>query len=454
MKKQTLLLPLILALVVGCSTPISSSSSEHVDSTPTTQPSDSTTTSISNPVTSTPSSDQITTSETPLTSEPTSTSDTPTSQPQTVYTNIREIRFLAYGLQSQVNASNIATSSLAVKVRAQLLSLFDYVAGGNDYTYRNKALVANGDGYILVSMSATHYGLIKDYVSQQQVYDFTGTIGLYNGEPEIVIDMNIRPQYLTDVTLSYVLPTINEPNIAGVFTQLKTMKVNNKGIGYLVSPRLMRLRYVTKLENSIALFTDGTNVVQVYGHDRINNNFSVDLVYQLVLVPGFYYYKTTFTYVNHTSSNEVIPVLEVSKWMTATTLYTYTYVLEPKYASDVTKNLNYAELFINAYRFAGYANYYVTDNQANISFDDSPKDYYTTYTNARDAKSLFINNDNGLKLYTDRDFLNCPYWPEASLDKASKPMVEFVFVPYLLNTNKYFQIQVMENTYMVLAPTI
>ncbi len=453
MKRKFLLLPLLLTLLVSCADGLSSSNPESsqpgtsqnpgtsdVTSDPSTSEIDGTSGTSTQPSTSTPGTSEI----------PPSSEVPPSSEETPVYTNIQEIRTLAYTLQSQVNASNIATSTYQVKVRAQLLSLHDYVAGGNDYTYRNKALVANGDGYILVSFSAYHYDLIKAYLKDQQVYDFTGTISLYNGEPEITVDGSIRPQYLSGVTLSYTLDVIDGVAIKSIFDNaLKTMKVNNKGIGHVIRPMTLAMKYVTKMENSIGLFTDGINVVQVYGHDKLNNNFSVGGVYDITFVPGFYYYKTTFTYIAHKTSSAVINDVTTTTSMTASQLYGFNYVLEPKFAQDIAKNLLYAELFINAYSFVGFANYYVKDNQYNICFDDVAKDAYNAYTNARDAKSLFINNDSGLKLYYPNDFLNCIFWDEASLVKADKSAYTMTFIPYLLNTNKYFQIQVLEETYQL-----
>ena len=43
------------------------------------------------------------------------------------------------------------------------------------------------------------------------------------------------------------------------------------------------------------------------------------------------------------------------------------------------------------------------------------------------------------------------FWDEANAYPEEKSMVEFIFTPYLRNTNKYFQIQVFEETYQVRA---
>ena len=447
MKRKLFLLPLLFLLLVSCADGQGSSHPES--SQPATSQTSNPSELISDPVTSEIDGTSDT-STPPSTSIPGTSEIPPSSEEFPVYTNIQEIRTLAYTLQSQVNASNIATSAYQAKIRAQLLSLHDYVAGGNDYTYRNKALVANSDGYILVSFSSYHYDLIKAYLKDQQVYDFTGTISLYNGEPEITIDGSIRPQYLSGVTLNYTLDVVDGVSIKSIFDHsLKTMKVNNKGIGHVIRPLTLTMKYLTKMENSIGLFSDGINVVQVYGHDKLNNNFSVGSVYDITFVPGLYYYKTTFTYIAHKTSSAVISDVTPTSSMTASQLYGYIYVLEPKYAQDMAKNLLYAELFIHAFSFVGYTNYYVKDNQANICFDDVAKDAYTTYTNARDAKSLFINNESSLKLYYANDFLNCIFWEEANLLKEEKSAYAMTFIPYLLNTNKYFQIQVLEETYQL-----
>ena len=54
---------------------------------------------------------------------------------------------------------------------------------------------------------------------EQQVYDFTGTISLYNGEPEITL--SVRPQYLEGITLDYTLATVESSTILDVFEELK-----------------------------------------------------------------------------------------------------------------------------------------------------------------------------------------------------------------------------------------
>ncbi|MGE4341658.1 MAG: hypothetical protein AB7E23_00985 [Bacilli bacterium] len=444
MKRQIIFLPLLLTLIVGCANGSSEAPSQTQPSNDLTSDNNTSEDSASESVTSEEPPTSETVSEEPSTSEPVS-EEPPTSEDDIVYTNIAEIRALAYSLSDQVNERGIATSFMPVKLSAQLLNLQDYIAGGSSYTHRNKALIANETGYILVSMDANAYALIKDYAAEQQVYDFTGTISLYNGEPEITL--SARPQYLEGITLDYTLATVESSTILDVFEELKSTTTNNKGIGYKIEAKTMTLKYLSKLENNLGLFTDGTNLIQVYGHSRVNNNWSVGLVYEITFVPGLYIYKPTFNYISHKVSTAEIDVLNVDTLLTADELYDFNYIQEPKFAADKIKNMAYAELFINAYVFEGYVNFYEKGGDDNISFDDTPKDYYTSYINAANARSMFINNDSGLALYTTSDYMNCIFWEQAITAKEDKEKVEFIYTPYLRNTLGYFQVHVFEETY-------
>jgi len=91
------------------------------------------------------------------------------------------------------------------------------------------------------------------------------------------------------------------------------------------------------------------------------------------------------------------------------------------------------------------------DGRGNISFDDSAKAPYLAYTNAATAKSMFINNESGLKLDTDRDFENCIFLDQAVEEPANKTLMEMIFTPYVRNTSHYFQIHVFEDTYQPVA---
>ncbi len=437
MNKKMIFLPLLAILISGCTSPSLSEDnpSSIVTSEPIISSEDSTS---SEEVTST-----ITTSQED--SQTSEDSQPPTSEDH-VYQDISEIKALAASLATDVNESNIAISDYRVQVRAQLLLIQDYVAGGNDYSYRHKALIANETGYMLAALDGTSYDLIKPYVDQQQVYDFQGYIGLYNGHAEIVVDA--RPTYLEGVSLDYQLPSLAKPSISQVFEDhIIEEPLNNKGIGYDISIQTMTLKYVMKLENSLALFSDGTNVIQVYGHAKFTNGFSLGSVYEITYIPGQYIYKPTLNYIAHKLSDVQIDDINEGESISASELYDASYIKEPKFASDYLHNQQYAALFIEVYEFQGFVSYYIKGDDYNIVFEDQASNGYNTYMNAASAEALFINNESGLGLYTNRDFENCMFWEQASLDREEKSAVDFMFVPYLYNTNHYFQIHVFETTY-------
>lgn len=437
MNKKFLIVPLLMALITGCGV---STSSEVTTSTPISAEDS----SESNPTSEAPSSSEEVNTGKDVTSE-----EPITSEPENIYHNISEIRNIAMTLPNGSSEINVYTSTIKASFRAQLLAYQDYINSGF-YTYPNKALVANETGYILVAINQDHYKNISRYASLQQVYDYEGTITYYNGEPELTLTK--APTYVSDVTLNYDLAVEDRTSIMNVFNEMKTIKQNKSATGYIARPMQLTLRYLMKLEASIGLFTDGVNVIQVHGWSNLTNKFSVNTVYDVTFMPGFYRAKPSFTYITSSVSNSEMEVVELEKpQMTAAELYSYSYVKEPKTQSDWNKNLVYAEKLLSLYTFQGYVNYYVKNNAAYIVFDDIAKANHSTETSATSAKALFANNDSSRVLSKDSDFLNCVFWEEASTPKLKKNLVEFVFVPYVMNTNDYFQIHVFEETYSVLS---
>lgn len=354
------------------------------------------------------------------------------------------MRTIALSLAGSVNDKNVATSSVRAKFTAQMLTVQDYITTQSGYTSRYKALVANETGYIIVCLSQTGYDYVKGYADKQQCYSFEGNIGLYCGEPEIVMDATAKPTYLSDVTLSYTLNKTAVSSIMDAFNFIKTIPVNSKGIGFSSTPITMELKYLMKLENSIALFTDGTNVIQMHGHDKINNQLSVNGTYEVTALRGIFNYKSELEFIAVKSITKTIDLdfASAATTITAAQLYAFDYDLDHNYSSNYT----YAEQFTKLYKYVGYANYYIKDSTYTIVLDDTAKDSYSTITTAASGKALFLNNDNAVNLYTDSDFRNCPFVEEAAKSKENKTLITFYFTPYLKNTSHYWQIQAFEDT--------
>ena len=439
MKKKLVVLPLLLLLLAAC-TPndIHSSESESHET-----PSSGESTKEDSSSTGENSSSENPSSESSSGENPSSGDSSSSEQPIQYKTNIAEMRSIATGLSSSVNDKNVATSTIRARFTAQILTVQDYITTQNGYTNRYKAFVANDTGYIVVCLSLTGYEYVKGYADKQQCYTFEGNIGLYCGEPEIVMDSNAKPTYLDGVTLTYTLEKTAVNTISDAFNFIKTIPVNSKGIGFSSTPVTMELKYIAKLENSIALFSDGINVIQVHGHDKINNQLSVGGVYEVTGLRGIFNYKSELEFIGFKSIAKTIEVDYSSVTnLTAAQLYTYDYDLDHAYASNYT----YAEQFTKIYRYVGYANYYIKGSNYSIVFDDSAKDYYSTITNATSGKSIFLNNDNSVNLYTESDFKNCPFLVDATTPKSEKVLISFYFTPYLRNTTGYWQVQVFEDS--------
>lgn len=434
MKKKLVVLPLLLLLLAGC-TPndIHESESESHET-----PSSGESTKEDSSSTGGHSSSESSSEETPSSGDSSSS-----EQPIQYKTNIGEMRSIAAGLSSSVNEKNVATSNIKARFTAQILTVQDYITTQNGYTNRYKAFVANDTGYIVVCLSLSGYDYVKGYADKQQCYTFEGNIGLYCGEPEIVMDSSAKPTYLSGTTLTYTLEKTAVSTISDAFNFIKTIPVNSKGIGFSSTPVTMELKYISKLENAVALFSDGTNVIQIHGHDKINNQLSLGGVYEVTGLRGIFNYKSELEFIGFKAITKTIEVDYSSVTnLTAAQLYAYDYDLDHAYSS----NYEYAEQFTKIYRYVGYANYYIKGSNYSIVFDDSAKDYYNTITNAITGKSVFLNNDNSVNLYTEADIRNCPFMLDAAKVKAEKVLISFYFTPYLRNTTGYWQIQVFEDT--------
>lgn len=420
MKKKILLLPLISLMLMSCvTTPSSSSESNSSESS----------------------------SNESSSSEESSSSGNTSSSGEADKTNIAEIRDIGLSFANQVNDRKVYTSQIKATFTAQLLTIHDTYTTENGYTNRYKALVANETGYIFVTLSNAGYKYVSDYVADQQVYIFTGLIGIYCGEPEVVMESAATPT-LSGVTLNYNLDNLatTVDSVSDAYDTIKTLQVNTKGTGASSRIVKMTLRYLEKVENAVALFTDGEHVIQAHGDSKMNNGFSEDVTYDITAILIIYHFKPELKFIaKKISSQEVDFSYDIATGITSTSLYNLSYDEDhPAYASNYT----YAESFIKVYHFEGYANFYTKDNADNIVFDDVAKDAYSTQENAKNAKAMFANNNNCLALKYSADYANCPFWEYAYPEKAK---VEFYFVAYLLNTNDYWQIQIFEDT---IAPVL
>lgn len=426
MKKKLLILPLVLMALVSCTVEPTSSNSSNGSSSST----------------SSSSSESSSSS-----SESSSSSSSSSSETRDPITNIAEMRDLGLSYASLVNDRGVYTSDVKAKFTAQILINHDAWTTEGGYTSRYKVLVANETGRIFVALRKTDYDKFVDYFEKQQVYSFEGYIGIYDNEPEIVVGANDEVKYLSGVTLDYNLDLFTETvsDIATAYTRIKNLKVNTKGTGASSQIVQLTLRYVAKLENSNALFTDGQNMLHVHGHDKINGALSENSTYLVRGILAIFHFKAEILLIDTKFTSDIVTVNyeDIATDISAADVYKLKYNEDhPEYSY----NYDYAESFTKLYRFEGYVGDYEKDNALNIVFEDTAKNPYATYQGARDAKALFANNKSCETLYTESDFLNCPFiefWEDKKEDKVK---VEFYFVAYLLNTQGYWQVNALEDT--------
>ena len=115
----------------------------------------------------------------------------------------------------------------------------------------------------------------------------------------------------------------------------------------------------------------------------------------------------------------------------ASDFYAYTYETD-----EETTYPNYSKLFENPYIVEGYVNSYLKDGKEYIVLEDNyNENYYSTYQNAKDAKSIFFVNENYIKI-TSSNSQFCPIYEHLELGSKLKVVV----FPYLWNTQKYPQV--------------
>lgn len=394
--------------------------------------------------------DPITTGEDPITtSEDESTSeDVTTSEDTLTYSNLSEISNLALTFKSLRNEKGVYKSSYYAAFTAQLLTLQDYITTQSGYNNRYKAFVANETGHLTVNLNSAQYNAIKDYKDKQQVYDFKGYIGLYNDEPEVDMEGLGNPVYKAGVTLSYDYKAFAEDGVSinNLLTRVKATPFNSKGINWSAKIYKYHLKYLDKVENSIALFSDGVNVIQLHSHDKINNALSIGNSYYIYAREGLFNFKPELEYVGLESADDVIVDYAAMKNdLTATNLYAYKYELDK--SSALNSNLTYADQLVKLFYFEGYANYYNNGDSAYIVAEDTIKESsYYDYIAALNAKAMFINNSHSVSLDDASDWANCPFDDYTDTVEGVKTKIGFYFVGYVYNTMKYWQVQVLTDT--------
>lgn len=355
--------------------------------------------------------------------------------PEPQQLSISQIRALSLALASSADANGNAVSSSLVEFTGKLLARLDAITTKRNYGNRYKLLFVDATGYIYVKVDSATYGKVEKNIGKSFV--ITGNPSLYAGAAEVTIS-----SYVAASNISVNLASISEsvPNIAAIHNHLTTLRLNNKGVAF---DKLVRFEatYIAKADDSVLLFTDGANAIYVHGDSYIGNRFSLNSSYRLTVSTTMYNFRPNVELIEQeaiTSQNIDLNAVEVPS-LTASELYKYKY--------EVDKNAsypNYSSKFTSLFVYQGYANYYYKDGSRFIVLEDvfNP-DVYLTYQNAATKKSIFVKNEDSTNLYGEYEYSLSPF-AEYISDEPIK--IEILFMPYLWNTNEYWQGYFLTNT--------
>lgn len=362
----------------------------------------------------------------------------------TLLSDISDIKNVGQDYASKVDADGYYVSDVLAEFNAQLLMVEDYIsAAGQKAQYT--AFVANETGYISVLLAYEKgYETLKKYVDEQQVYKIKGYVAYMDGQVAVDTRTVANPQHLAGVSLNYDyrLFAENGGTITNLVDRINEKKFNVKGVSASAKLYKYTLKYLMKVENTIALFSDGTKIIMAHGHDKINNSLREGFVYDVYGREGYHQFRPQIKLIGVVTNSSATIDFDYkanAEAMSGAKLYTYKY--EKDKNAYISSNMDYAALFVKVFKFSGYVNYYQKDGKFSYVLDDSAKNKsYDTYTNAYSAKTLFLNN-NGYVNETGAEITSRDLFSYAPGGEFAGVKIDLYFVAYMWNTNHYWQIQ-------------
>lgn len=438
MKKNIKLLLLCSALLfTGCSRNVNSSNSSIHNSSISSE------SSVSSEIVSSNedvvSSSNVISSEESISSENVSSENSTnveSSSEEIKLSSLSTIKEKARELSNKVNNLGVAESDIKVKIDLKLLAYFDMITTKTGMGDRYKLLMTDGSDYIYVKTSFEVYDKAKNRVGETLTIE--GTVSLYCGIEEIthnnVFSLN-ENKVITD-------PSFNRISLEELYDFTDNMKLNNKGCngGKIAS---IECKYLGRMDDSVGLFYDGVNIVNVHGNPKILNNLVSGNSYILNGAINVYSFRPGFQYYSHESSTKTFAPIDASSLeVIDESIYNIKYEVDknPSYP-------NYSNTFKKLRRFEGYPNYYIKSGKYYCVLEkDFKEDVYSAYTNAAQAKTLFLKNENMVGISKDLGFSYNPL--HTHYENGEK--VSLVVAPYVWNTNKYWQVYALENTIKVI----
>ena len=342
--------------------------------------------------------------------------------------SIEEIRVLSLALEGIANSKGVGTSTQVVEFTGKLLARLDAITTQKGYGNRYKLLFADQTGYIYVKADEITYDKVENGIGD--TYRIVGNPSLYVGEAEVVL-INYYSASAMDIDLSTLAEEVE--SLAEVHSYISSLRLNSKGVAF---SKIIQFdaKYIGKAANAVLLFTDGENAIYLHGDSYIGNRFTLNASYRLFAAATMFNFRPGVEFLDRTSIDDLAINLDISELATITGNELYNY----QYETDENATYpNYSSKFTTLMRFEGYVNYYFKNGEGNVVLTDAFRsDTYDTYQGAANAKTIFVNNDNCMDLYSDYDYSRCPFDEYFVIEPVK---IEVVFMPYLWNTKKYWQ---------------
>lgn len=301
---------------------------------------------------------------------------------------------------------------------------------GNPYW----SFMGDESGYIYAAIPLSLYqGNASKYAGQEnQYFDVKGTLASFRGR--LIVEVN---SYSFIASPSFALTNeeakewIEEgiESFQAIYDSISALPLNVKGCAY-AEPKIVEGELIAKMDDAAFLFSDGKNYLKVHGTKTAFSGLTVGHSYRLYVVPDEYIYAPSAELLFAEAIEKTFDTPSPSKAVKAADTYGWTY------KNNVTDHASaYEDVFRSSYVVKGYPTYYQKD--ASIYFVIADKPYpngFAAYTNARDEKCLFLKNESENNLKTEKD-LSYSYLASC---EPNEP-IDITFVPYLWNTNKYFQ---------------
>ncbi|HBM69983.1 MAG TPA: hypothetical protein DD377_01010 [Firmicutes bacterium] len=439
MKNNKLVLSLLSLLLLSCGV----DTSAHLESS--NQEESSTSENFSNSSLekdSSSSNQEEQSSETNISSsseEEITSSEEETIDEQVQKASIKEVKNACLQFIGEPNKVGLEIGNQNYEIEGLIISIFDFGKSTKDYNGTNpyKAIITDGQDYLTIALDKNNYLKVKDYVGKEDtIYRVIGKTSRLNGKAELVVtSFEFLESSTQRVSKDQLFSLANDAkSIVNINERLKKSPLNEAG-NYDGQLSILTLKYVTKIENEVLLFTDGQKYITMHGSNQLYNLFKNSTSsYEILFQENMYHYGQSLEYIaSRTSELKITPPI-ANKAITSEYLYTCNYV-----NGKSTHFEKYEEVKSNIYNFKGYVDYYLKNGLAFFTLVDKlPTNSSHTITASSSLKSLFVNNESESKLDTASMQYSKLYEAYAE-DKE----IELTVYPYNWNSQKYFQVQIL-----------